>query len=88
MTQYFKFSGQLLKETGENQYTTLSSEEFQAVILHLLDALDQYESEDGFKFVDIDADGTLSTGQYNINQYNISQYNINWSNYGLNKETL
>ena len=61
MTRYFRFSGTLMVDgeavTDARQHTEL--------VTHMLHALDAYD-DDGFRFVDVDASGILTTGQVSI----------------------
>lgn len=71
-TRYFTFRGQFLVEDERGEDVPMVGDELQAVIGHMLMALNVY-AKDGFRFVDVDGGGTLSDGRFALR----------WSDYGL-----
>lgn len=78
MTNRFRFEGKLVLLDEDNtkleETTPVTGEEAKNLFLHMLHALNAYE-KDGFKFVDVDGGGTLSTGEFEFG----------WSDYGIEK---
>ena len=70
-TTYYHIKGRVVKEVG-GEDVPCDALEAEAIIDYLLHALIVYQSE-GFRFVDVDADATLST----------ADISINWSDYGI-----
>jgi hypothetical protein len=77
VTTYFHLEGTLSKEVGGENQPITDRAEYTFIVNRILQALAVYAREDlGFRFVDIDAHGTIAEG-------NLS---LNWSDYGLDRK--
>lgn len=74
-TTYFTLKGQFLKEDEAGDFVLVTGEEMEPLIEHVLHALNVY-ADHGFRFVDVDSIGTLTTGDVEFA----------WSDYGLGGE--